>query len=847
MEFTNCLRCMKKTERYPCSHCGYDPQKDKSQAYALRPGTILSGKYVVGTMLGQGGFGITYIGWDLALDNKIAIKEYFPSGQVGRDPASGTLQWYSTPQANAARNSGKDMFLKEARKMSRVREIPQVVHIRDLFQQNDTAYIVMDFVDGQTLKDYLAKTGPLNWEQAKAIFFPAIKGMEQVHKAGLIHRDLSPDNIMIMPDGSIKILDLGAAKDLNVNSGASSMQVAKGGFSPLEQYTQLGGSGTWTDVYSMAATMYYSITGVLPPPVMDRMEEDLIRWDLEPLKALPKSAVEAMKKAMAIFPKNRTQTIGEFLEQLDTHSTQDVLNSLFSKKLLRGKAPASGNAVKHQPPKSATVPEKPKKQPPKPAVPAEESKKKPPKATAPVIQPQKQASAVIPPVPEPKKQPPMVTAPVVEPKKEIPKATAPVTEPKKEAPKATAPVTDPKKEAPKATAPVTEPKKETPKATAPVTEPKKEAPKATAPVTKPKKETPKATAPVAKSQPKPSASGAAPVTKKKSPLPLVAGLAAVAAVVVICLLALPKKEPAATMESVATSSPTLPEATAPVETTPVETEPPVVLSITPQPISTGDSLTVALQENGTILTAGGQYNVASWQDISAVSAGLSHIVGLKANGTLVTAGDNSEKQCDVTDWRNIIAISTGCYHTVGLTADGTVVATGKDNAKQCRVTDWQDITAICAGRYHTVGLKADGTVVATGNNSFGQCRLDWNDIVAIGAGGAHTVGLKSDGTVVAAGNDVSKQCDVSLWRDIVAVSAGAYHTVGLKADGTVVAVGDNGSGQCNVSAWRDIVAICAGGNHTIGLKADGTVVTAGDNDNGQCNVGDWIQIRLPNS
>lgn len=100
MNFTHCFRCMRNTETYPCVHCGYDPQIDKPQAYTLRPGTILGGKYVIGTTLGQGGFGITYTGWDLALDTKVAIKEYFPSGQVGRDTDSGTLQWYSTPRRN---------------------------------------------------------------------------------------------------------------------------------------------------------------------------------------------------------------------------------------------------------------------------------------------------------------------------------------------------------------------------------------------------------------------------------------------------------------------------------------------------------------------------------------------------------------------------------------------------------------------------------------------------------------------------------------------------------------------------------------------------------------------------
>ena len=308
---------MEEIGQYPCPHCGFDPEASPSQAYVLQPGTILNGKYVVGTVLGQGGFGITYIGWDLALESKVAIKEYFPSAHVSRTQnTQGTLQWYSTEAARTARDSGKEMFLKEARKMSRVSEIPQVVRVRDLFQQNETAYIVMDFIEGQTLKDRLKKTGPLSWPEAEAIFLPVIYAMERVHQEGLIHRDISPDNLMIQPNGSVRILDLGAAKDLNINSGASSMQVAKGGFSPLEQYTQKGGSGTWTDVYALAATMYYALTGVLPPAAVDRVVKDTLQWDLPPLAALPENVLTALRKAMVLPSDRRTQTMAEFAGQL---------------------------------------------------------------------------------------------------------------------------------------------------------------------------------------------------------------------------------------------------------------------------------------------------------------------------------------------------------------------------------------------------------------------------------------------------------------------------------------------------------------------------------------------------
>ena len=311
MELSKCLGCMEDFRGYPCPGCGYDPAKDKHMEYALPLQTILYGKYLVGKVLGQGGFGITYIGWDIALERKVAIKEYYPSGQVSRSPGTRNLTWYTTEAAEQAHRDGIQMFLKEARKMSKVDGIPGVVRVLDLFQENGTAYIVMEFIEGVTLKAKLQQTGPLPWEQVRELFLSVIQTMAQVHKAGLVHRDLSPDNIMLLPDGSVKILDLGAAKDLSINSGASSMQVAKSGFSPLEQYTQRGGSGPWTDVYSMAATIYYTLTGKLPPNAIDRLETDTLSWDFPVLNQLPAQARETLQKALAVTAKNRLQTMDE--------------------------------------------------------------------------------------------------------------------------------------------------------------------------------------------------------------------------------------------------------------------------------------------------------------------------------------------------------------------------------------------------------------------------------------------------------------------------------------------------------------------------------------------------------
>ena len=349
MELSKCFGCMEDFQGYPCPNCGYDPAKDKHMEYALPPETILAGKYMAGRVLGQGGFGITYIGWDIALERKVAIKEYYPSGQVSRSPGTRNLTWYSSEQSLHARQDGMQMFLKEARKMVKADSIPGVVRVLDLFQENGTAYIVMEFVEGETLKARLLRDGPMDWETAKKIFRPVISAMEQVHAFGLIHRDLSPDNLMLLPDGSVKILDLGAAKDLSLNSGASSMQVAKSGFSPLEQYIQRGGSGTWTDVYAIAATIYYTLTGTLIPGAVERLEKDTISWDFPALNRLPAQAQEALKKALAVQAKDRTQTM-EALEK-----------GLFAEPVKVQPKPVAEKKTPVKPTANAGKPEKPKK------------------------------------------------------------------------------------------------------------------------------------------------------------------------------------------------------------------------------------------------------------------------------------------------------------------------------------------------------------------------------------------------------------------------------------------------------------------------------------------------------
>ncbi len=317
MNFERCLGCMEKIDGYPCPHCEYDPNHYANADHALQMGTILRGRYLVGRVLGQGGFGITYIGWDLPLERAVAIKEYYPAGQVTRYPSTGSkVQWYSSQKYQEARTAGMELFLREARKMSRLDGIPQVVQVLELFQENNTAYIAMAYVKGETLQARIDRTGPMSWPEVKKLFLPIIQAMGEVHKAGLIHRDISPDNLMIESGGTARILDLGAAKDIEPMARLSSIQVAKRGFSPPEQYMQKGGSGTQTDVYSLAATMYFALTGIAPPPSIDRMDGTPIQWDLEQLRQVPAYAIRCLKQALILQSRERTQTMGEFARDL---------------------------------------------------------------------------------------------------------------------------------------------------------------------------------------------------------------------------------------------------------------------------------------------------------------------------------------------------------------------------------------------------------------------------------------------------------------------------------------------------------------------------------------------------
>ena len=317
-----CMNCMKIIEGQVdvCPHCGYRP-KAEEVPFGIRPGTILRGRYLVGRVLGQGGFGLTYVGFDLTLEIKIAVKEYFPSGSVTRNnTVSNQVQWNTVQMDREKWQAGCDSFLKEARRMAKLDSLPGIVHVRDTFSENQTAYIIMDFVEGETLKQRLMKTGPMEYAACIEMFTPLMGSLGKMHGQGLVHRDISPDNIMVQPDGSVCLLDFGAAKDISFQQTQASQQVAKKGFSPPEQYREKGQIGPWTDVYALSATIYYCVTGRLLPDAMERLYEDQAVSDMLSAGNFGEAA-DALRDGLKLRAEERIQTVAELLDRLEGRGT----------------------------------------------------------------------------------------------------------------------------------------------------------------------------------------------------------------------------------------------------------------------------------------------------------------------------------------------------------------------------------------------------------------------------------------------------------------------------------------------------------------------------------------------
>ncbi len=310
----HCINCLEEAEgpySYPCQQCGWSPDQYTEAGLYLSPGTILNSQYQIARMLGHGGFGITYLAWDNLLQRRLAIKEYMPRDFATRNSANTTISVFAG-EAGENFAYGLERFLDEARTLAKFQQHAGIVSVLNVFYANSTGYMVMEYVDGRTLKDYLTEQGPLTWDQTLHLFMPVMDALREVHKNGVMHRDISPDNIYLCNDKRIKLLDFGAARNALGGHSHSLSVVVKPGYAPEEQYRAKGKQGPWTDVYSVAASMYRCVTGVVPPDALDRLDEDELVAPSTLGVQIPQKAEAALLSALAIKANERTQSIEAF-------------------------------------------------------------------------------------------------------------------------------------------------------------------------------------------------------------------------------------------------------------------------------------------------------------------------------------------------------------------------------------------------------------------------------------------------------------------------------------------------------------------------------------------------------
>ena len=315
-----CPFCMRPGSGKYCKYCGGEIAF-RGKEFQLPVGTHLMGSevpYLIGASIGQGGFGVTYAAMNCASGERVAIKEYFPI--YWSDRSINGKDVLAKANCGAVYAAGRDKFLKEAETIQALKHLKSIVNVYDFFRENNTAYIVMEYLEGETLAQLVKRKERLTVEELWKMLRPLLEDINDMHVLDVVHRDIAPDNIMVMKDGSLKLMDFGSARSMQKNAHGMTMFM-KPGFSPAEQCLTGGRQGPYTDVYSMAATIYYCLCGKIPAQATDRLSE-ITNGHTDPLKRLhdigveiPAAADTAIWRAMAVYSDARTQTMQDFCNQ----------------------------------------------------------------------------------------------------------------------------------------------------------------------------------------------------------------------------------------------------------------------------------------------------------------------------------------------------------------------------------------------------------------------------------------------------------------------------------------------------------------------------------------------------
>lgn len=314
-----CLSCMQAIpDKQPktCPHCGEPTVPDSDKSQFLKPGSVLQGKFLVGKVLGSGGFGNTYIGWNQVLQCRVAIKEYFPKHLSKREIVRGEVTVTDTVSQQRFR-AGLLQFLEEARSIATLQDVKGVIQVYNFFEENGTGYIIMEFLEGMDVKTILKHRGDqVDYQWTRRVMLTVLHTLREIHKRGILHRDIAPDNVFVTKEGVIKLIDFGAAKHATELANLHADVVLKAGYAPIEQYSKKAKQGAYTDLYAVAAMFYRMLTGTKPQPANERIVEDHLLPLSDMGVKIPEQAEMAIMVCLSVQPAYRLQSAGDFMEAL---------------------------------------------------------------------------------------------------------------------------------------------------------------------------------------------------------------------------------------------------------------------------------------------------------------------------------------------------------------------------------------------------------------------------------------------------------------------------------------------------------------------------------------------------
>lgn len=307
----NCFHI--KNDYEVCPYCGYVEGEGAKESFQLSPGATLQGRYIIGEALGYGGFGIIYKAFDTTLGVVVAVKEFYPSGLVKRAAGEIDVGLFAHQNVNDYQKQ-KNRFMEEARNMALFSKEKDIVNVLNYFEENMTAYIIMEYVRYPVLKDYLKEHQKMDESKALECTCALLTALQKIHNQGIIHRDISPDNLFYLDTGGVKVFDFGAARlqnDVDIQN-----PVVKSGYAPPEQYLSRGHQDHRMDIYAAGAVLYHLLTGEKPVESLERMDNDCLKLPGKMGIRLKRPTEQALLKALSLKAEDRFNSAQEFKDAL---------------------------------------------------------------------------------------------------------------------------------------------------------------------------------------------------------------------------------------------------------------------------------------------------------------------------------------------------------------------------------------------------------------------------------------------------------------------------------------------------------------------------------------------------